>query len=132
MTKAYPSYEAISSQLGIPRCRGILPDGHRCHLDHRKGVLKDDVVHWGDRGRVERAGVRRFLKLAAFRLVEDERPWARLYLAQPYINDWARQLGIRMPGRMTEDDRLLAKAMLVNVPSTEPLRETVMGWALHG
>ena len=127
---AYPTYDEIARQLEIPRCRGVLPTGHRCPLDHRRGVLKDDLVHWADRGRVERAGVRRFLKLAAYRLIDDERPWARLYLAQPYINDWARQLGIKMPGSKTDEDRLLAKAMMVNVPNKEPLREEAMAWAL--
>lgn len=128
----YPRFAEIAERFGIPRCRGILPTGHRCPLDHRAGVLEGGLVHWADRERVTRAGVRRFLKLAAFRLVDDERPWVRLYLAQPIINDWARQLGIKMPGHMTEDDRLLAKAMLVNVSSKEPMRDEVMEWALRG
>lgn len=125
--KTNPSYEQIATQLGIPRCVGC------DDFDHRNGSIGAGSVHWWDRSRVERPGVRRFLKLAAMLQLTEEgetRPWARLYLAQRRINAWAKELGMTFPGRLTEHDRLLVKAMCVGVPANEPLREEAMDWAL--
>ena len=126
---AYPTFSEIAERLDIARCRGILPSGHRCHLDHRRGVVSDGMVHWADRGRVERAGVRRFLKLSAFLLIDDDRPWARIWLAQRYINNWASQIGMTFPSSLTDDDRLEVRAMLINVPTDTPGRQEAMAWA---
>lgn len=129
---ANPTYGEIAERLAIRRCAGE----NDCEADHVRGsweiVGGQPLVHWADRARVERAGVRRFLRHAATALVAvsgETRPWARLYLAQAYINNWATQIGMRMPGSATADDRLQVKAMLVNVPTDESLREEAMDWA---
>jgi hypothetical protein len=135
----YPSYQEIAEKLGYPRCNGTRPDGTACSFDHQKGSVGDGFVHWADRRRVERAGIRRFLKLIAIEIVSnghpqggpagETRPWARLYLAQNLINNMARLIGVEMPARLTDEDRLAVKAQLVNVPSDEPLRKEAMTWA---
>lgn len=136
--KSNPTYADIAAQVGIERCRGLTLSGHYCHYgDHQKGSLEtvngETIVHWADRVRVERAGVRRFLRLGAIAFFIDEgeaRPWARLFRAQALINEWAGTIGMRMPAAATERDRLELKAMLVQVPTDEPLRKEAMDWAL--
>jgi len=95
----------------------------------------DGLVHGADRARVERAGVRRFLRLAAIRYLMDEEgvaePWMRLYMAQRIINIWATAIGIRLPASAARRDKLELKAMLTSVPQS-PLRKEAMVWALDG
>jgi len=135
---SYPSYQEIADKLGQPRCRGIRPNGQLCHgFDHQKGSVGDGFIHWADRARVERAGIRRFLKLIALEIVSnggaahpgETRPWARLYLAQNLINNMARVVGVSLPASLTDEDRLAVKAQIINVPTDEPLREEAMQWA---
>jgi len=133
---AYPSYAEIADRLGIPRCRGLTASGHQCRdYNHRQGAVGDGLVHWADRKRVERAGIRRFLRLAANRYLIDEEgvaePWQRLYLAQRMINIWGMALGVRFPASLTDRDKVELKAMLVNEPQTE-LRKQAMDWVLYG
>lgn len=128
---AYPSYDEIAKTLGIDRCRGIRATGQLCReYDHRKGAAGEDLIHWADRGRIERAGVRRFLGLAArYQLRDEPRVWARIYLSQAQINAWGSKIGISFPSHLSQFDRLMVKAMLVQVPTSEPLREEAMRWA---
>jgi hypothetical protein len=132
---AYPSYAEIADRLGIPRCRGLTASGHQCRdYNHRQGVVGDGLVHWADRKRVERAGIRRFLRLAANRdLIEQgvAEPWKRLYWSQAMINRWGMTLGVRFPASLTEHDKIELKAMLVNEPQS-PLRKEAMDWVLYG
>ena len=129
---AYPSFGEIAAKLDIPRCRGLTQAGYRCEVfDHRRGQIGDGQVHWADRARVERAGIRRFLRLAAILYYAEQEPraWARIYLAQRLINAWASQLGVRIPSELSDHDRLEVKAMLVNIPTDAPLRKEAMAWA---
>ena len=132
---AYPSYADISAQLGIPRCRGVTASGHLCRdYDHKRGAVGDGLVHWADRARVERAGIRRFLRLAAVRdLIEQgvAEPWKRLYWSQGMILRWADELGVRLPASAARRDRVELKAMLTSVPQSD-LRKEAMVWALDG
>lgn len=130
---AYPNYDEISKTLSIDRCRGIRATGQMCRdYDHQKGEVGEGLVHWADRTRIERAGVRRFLGLAARRRVDDPRLWARIYLSQRLINRWGSEIGISFPTRLNQLDRLMVRAMLVLVPTSEPLREEAMRWAQDG
>lgn len=130
---AYPTYDQISRELGIARCRGIRSTGQLCReYNHLRGQIGDGDVHWQDRARVERAGVRRFLGLAARAQIDDPRPWARIYLSQRLINQWGNEIGISFPARLGQLDRLKVKAMLVQVSTDEPLREEAMRWAQTG
>lgn len=130
---SYPDFDEIARRLSIPRCRGIRANGQTCHYDHRHGSIGEGLIHWADRTRIMRAGVRRFLKLAALQLIEDvggeTRPWARLYRAQKVVNTWGADLGITFPGHLTQQDKLAVKAMLIGVATDEPLREEAMDWA---
>lgn len=130
---AYPTFGEIAEKLGIPRCRGIRPNGQICHgFDHRRGQVGDGFVHWADRSRIERAGVRRFLKMAAIMKLDEEgetRSWARLYLAQTMINNWSPIIGISFPGVLTDVDKIIVRAMLINVPTGDPMRDAAMRWA---
>lgn len=123
---ARKTFTDIAHQLSIPRCAG-------CDVfDHRGGTIGDGLVHWADRVRVERSGIRRFLKLAAILQVSqtEARPWARLYLAQRFINQWGAAVGADFPAYLRQQDQTELKAMLVNVPTNEPLRTEAMAWAL--
>lgn len=127
---ANPTYGEIAAKLGIQRCAGE----DNCPADHRSGsweiVDGEPIVHWADRARVERSGVRRFLRHAACAFVAsggESRPWARLYLAQAVITNWSSQIGMRLPS--ADYDRVMLRAMLVSVPTSEPLREEAMDWA---
>jgi hypothetical protein len=132
---AYPDFSTIAKRTGIPRCRGIRLNGQLCHdFNHNGGAIGDGLVHWADRRRIERAAIRRFLTLGALLELESTEPrsWARLYLAQRRINDWAKDIGVTFPSTLSANDRLKVKAMLINVPTDEPLRMEAMRWAQDG
>ena len=126
---ALPSYEAIAADLSIPRCRGILPNGQTCFADHR-GAYDSAYVHWRDRTPT-RAGIRAFLTLGALRVYYDRRltGWRRYYLAQRLVGIWQLELGLRFPASVTESYRAQMRAMLVNVPTSDPLRGEALRWA---
>lgn len=137
---SYPTYAEVAEKIGYPRCRGIRPNGQTCHgFDHVKGSVGEGFIHWADRKRVERAGIRRFLKLIAIEIVSngpatdsipgETRPWARLYLAQPLINNMGRLIGVTFPAHLTDEDRAEVRAQIVNLPADEPLRKEAMHWA---
>jgi hypothetical protein len=128
-----PTYAEISQQLGIPRCRGILPNGQRCHLNH-EGTYDEHNVHWADR-RSTRGGIRAFLHLAGMKRVSStpgllgEPFWYRYYQAQLMVNVYAMQLGIRFPREVSDHYRAQLKAMLVDVPTSAEGRREAMSWA---
>lgn len=112
---------------GVTICTGC--DGY----DHRRGASEEHdgqavVVHWAPRGRVERAGLRAFLQLAARGHLGPMEPWQRLYRSQALIQRWARELGVSFPGHLLEADKLTLKAMLINVPAGEE-RDAALAWA---
>ncbi len=125
-----PTYADISRQLAIPRCRGVLPNGQTCHLNH-EGSIDIDFrnVHWADR-RATRGGIRFFLHLASMRRLGHVQPyWARYYLAQTQVNMYADEIGVRFPKDVSDFYRAQLKAMLVDVPASEPGRTEAMRWA---
>lgn len=134
-----PSYDEITRQLGIPRCRGILPNGQYCPADHAEGEVdifpsrppRTYQVHWGDNRRVTRAGIRRYLALAAWRIAMGRFPsepvWRVHYEALREIPALAREIHIQLPHKLGDLDRAQLKAMMVKVPPSE-LRAEVMRW----
>jgi len=130
-----PTYEAITSKLGIPRCRGILPNGQRCFLathDSHHGSYSGGYVHWGDRAPT-RSGIREYLTLAALRYLdqgeEQEALWRLHYRAQLLVGEWQRMIGVRFPPKISDKYRARLKVMLVDVPTSEPMRAEAMRWA---
>lgn len=124
-----PSYEAITRQLGIPRCRGILPNGQYCQADHAEGEIADGKVHWGDARRVTHAGIRRYLALEAWRRADEpELPtyWVT-YRALRLIPVLAAAIHVRLPARLGDLDRATLRASISKVEPC-PEKTEVLQW----
>lgn len=131
-----PSFDEITRQLDIPRCRGILPNGQYCQLDHVGGVVHPDQgrhwrVHWSDDRRVTRASIRRYLALAAWAKVAAEASvdpvWAIQYEALRLIPILARQIHVQLPHAMGDLDRSILRSLLINQPPSEK-RTEALAW----
>lgn len=124
-----PDYSTITVALGITRCRGIDPRyGTRCGYDHDRGVYAEGMVHWSDR-HPTRAGIRRFLLLAAQPTTEGKPVWARPYLAHRYADSAARMIRVRLPSELSILDRRRVRRMIVAANATGALRDEAMAWA---
>jgi hypothetical protein len=125
-----PSFDSITRQLSIPRCRGILPNGQYCPADHVEGEVADGKVHWGDDRRVTRAGIRRYLALAAWRAAalmwSSEPVWVVHYEALRMIPKLAKQAHVQLPHALGDLDRATLRAMLVNVDQDWKRREAMV------
>lgn len=135
---ALPAYHEIAAKLGIPHCRGIKPNGQRCYEpgNHQTGFITPEFVHWLDRARPERAGIRRFLLLEARRRVYLEATefigradaWRLMYRALRLLPKLVSELGIRIPVELGKGDRVKLKAMLVNANPKDGERIEALAW----
>ena len=130
MKRSYPS---MAESLGLEFCRGIEKAGFYCTLDHgRWGASEPGRVHMAD-VRVTKAGLARFLGLAAIALqpeLNDEPPWRRVYRRNVASRELAKRLHVRMPGREFYDfDRSFVLASVASLPNSEPLRKQAFDWA---
>lgn len=138
---ALPAYHEIAAKLGIPHCRGIKPNGQRCYDpgSHQTGFVDASYVHWLDRTRPERAGIRRFLLLEARRRVTVDSgeagevigradKWRLVYRSLRLLPSLASDLGIRIPVDLGKTDRIKLKAMLVNVNPKDQERIEALAW----
>lgn len=133
-TTYLPTYTEIAKTLDIPWCRGIRANGQRCHATHRPGSADDDV-HFTDR-RVTRAGIRRFLFLAAKVIVDQQAEqaggqpeWVRFYRANRLVTEWIKTaVRIEMPRSVTAPYKTQLKAMLAAVEPGDPEREEAWLW----
>jgi len=130
------TYDAISEHLKINRCRGRTSTGRRCDEKH-DGTITDGQLHWSDR-RVTRAGIKRFLLLAA-RATVNEDPhsptWVTTWRRIMYARNWLAELGFRIG----KDEWRLEKAQLraqlakdTSAPFNEDerdLRAKAMAWS---
>jgi hypothetical protein len=123
----------MADELGLEFCGGVRKTGHYCTLDHsRWGASEPGRVHMAD-VRVTKAGLARFLGLAAIALdpsLNDEVPWRRVYLRTVRSRYLAQQLHVRVPGREHYDfDRSFVLASVASLPNSEPLRKQAFDWA---
>jgi len=130
---ALPTYYEISEKLGIPHCRGIRANGQLCYAkgNHQRGFVADNVVHWNDRYRPERAGIRKFLVLEGRRVAIEggaKEPWRIHYRSLREMQMLARELGVRFPASAGEADRDRLRAMLVNVRGKDPELVEARAW----
>lgn len=95
-----PPYEDMARRLGYDYCRGILPSGHYCPLDHDKGTVTNDgvtgTVHWSERPRTP-PKIRHFLLLLATERVTGLSGWRQSWGRIIWVNDAMRLLHIRLP-----------------------------------
>ena len=127
------SYAAMTAELGLSFCAGITRGGRYCPLEHQRwGEAEPGIVHMSD-VRVTKAGLARFLGLAAIALdpsINDEVPWRRVYRRNVASRDLARRLHVRMPGREHYDfDRSFVLASVAAIPNSERLRKQAFDWA---
>lgn len=129
-----PSYEEITRQLNIPRCRGITPLGQYCQFDHAEGEVFENKVHWGSEHRPTRAGIRRYLALEAWRRAEGDwtkaphvRVWEVDYAALRMIPVLAREIKVQLPHKLGDLDRAQLRAWLVKAPPSKK-RSEAMRW----
>lgn len=128
MSTYLPDYGEIVKATGIPRCRGLKPNGQRCYANH-DGKIEDGLLHWRDR-RTTKAGIYRFLHLGAMIIHASEKQlWRRHYLAHRTVARWSADLGIRYPPSVTAQYRSVLKSLVVGVGTQEDLREEAMRWA---
>lgn len=134
-----PSFQKITHDLDIPRCRGIQPNGQYCPCDHDGGEVDGNKVHWGDDRRVTRAGIRNYLALEAWRRSENEARdtggvhpihttlWWVTYSSLRLIPVLAKQARVMLPHGLGDLDRATLRAYLVRVPPS-PERTDAMRW----
>ena len=145
--RSLPDYTEIANRVGTSRCRGRLESGFRCFKDHQRGevTLVDATtfadpeprilatIHWADR-RVTRPGIRTFLRLVAYsRLSPEVRQgpsWRREYAIQRSVPQLAATARVRLTASSARLERMALRAMLVNIPTTEPGRNEAFTWVL--
>lgn len=125
----HPRYADIAARTHTPHCRGIRPNGTRCYsVGHENGSIDEGFVHWRDR-RPTNTGIYRFLYLAALLRHADETvQWRKLYLALRDVPHLAAEAKVRLPHHLGDPGRARLRAMLIRVPTTEPLREEAAVW----
>jgi hypothetical protein len=131
--RTLPSWQDIAEQLSVRWCRGMLPNGQTCFEKHKGSVTVDGstiTVHWADR-RVTRPAIKRFLMLVGQGQADIGGPqpaWRRQYRALRTALRFSRLLGFRFPAAYWAMDRVRLKAMLLDVPTTDPERQEAMEW----
>lgn len=126
----------VAAAINVEWCRGILPSGHYCAGNHRKGFVLDGVVHMSER-RLTREAIRRFLVMAAEVLLAEELrdapPWESLYRRCELAETLAREvIRIRIPSRSWALDRWTVRAQLPSVHTDNPIRAAAKAWSELG
>jgi hypothetical protein len=135
MTVRKYTYAELANAVHVTRCRGIHPrTGATCFEDHQRGsfTADDQLVHWADRERVTKAGIRTFLGLAAMTnpVVANSTPgWEQIYIRNMWVSAMARVLLIRLPAALANLDRAKVRAAIVDLPTNTPLRPEAMKWS---
>lgn len=128
------TYAQLAEWAGVTRCRGINPrTGARCYNeDHEAGSWADEMVHWGERDRVTKAGIRRFLLLCAMAnpVVANSTPgWQQIYMANQWVKAAADSLVIRLPSQLSSLDRARVRAAIGSLPTNTELRAEALEWS---
>jgi hypothetical protein len=126
------TFAELADWAKVIRCRGIIPGtGIPCDEDHELGAVTGNIVHWGERTRITKQGVRRFLYLCAQTnpVVGNSEGWARIYLTNEWIRAAANALGIRLPTNLANHDRARVRSMIAGLPVDTPLRPEAISWS---
>jgi hypothetical protein len=138
MTIPYAHMADVAAAAGVGYCRGIDPNGFWCgdirtsHLEHQRGFVRDDVVHFSDR-RVSRSAIRQFAMLAAEIIIDqpmDDMPawrsrWLRCSIAEEICR---KKLHVRIPSAYWNLDRMTVRAQLIHVEPDVPQRKEAVAW----
>jgi hypothetical protein len=126
------NYDEMAEALGVTRCRGRTPSGHRCHEQHDKeGSITDDIIHFSERP-YQRPDTLAFLKLVARSQepsIDADEPWRRVYRLNLKVRFLARFLHIRNPAGPARADRAFVLAGVAPLSNDVPLRKQAFDWA---
>jgi hypothetical protein len=133
MTSRKYTYAELADAAHVVRCRGINPHtGAKCFEDHVRGAWADQMVHWADRERVTKGGIRTFLSFAAMSnpVVANSTPgWQQIYVQNVWIAATARALLIKLPANLANYDRARVRAAIADLPVNTELRAEAMKWS---
>lgn len=107
------TYEDVAASLSLELCSSCESFSP---VTHMYGYAHNNTVHWRSR-RLERRGLRKFLKLAARLRVHQyakASPAMKVYLANAWATKAGAALRVRFPYAYTVDDRLWVQWLVVN------------------
>ena len=133
------TYDEMAAALGVTRCRGRTPSGHRCDQQHdlegsvdKRGA--EHGIHFSERP-VQRPSTLVFLKLVA-RVEEPsidfDTPWRRIYRMNMAVRDLAVRLHIQYPDYQASADRAFVLASVAGMSNAVPMRRQAFDWARRG
>ena len=118
------TYEDVAASLSLVLCSSCSLSDAR----HRSGYANNNTVHWAPR-RLERRGLRRFLKLAArLRLhrYDEASPAMKIYLENAWATKAGAALRVRFPHSLSSEDRL---HVLWLASRGDPITPAAQRWA---
>lgn len=106
------SYEDVAAYFSVTLCTGC--DWNQGTIDHRKGSVTGDVLHWESR-RMTRPGLRKFLLLiASMRILNYHRMnrAMQIYAANTWATRATQYLHVRFPHRYSQTDRATVRWLI--------------------
>ena len=139
MVSDFRHVHEVAAVIDVPYCDGFDAEGRSCgnglasEMEHRRGFVRNGVVHLSDR-RVTRSAIKQFALLVADAIIGSEvaeipawkARWLRCSIAAEICR---RKIHVRIPAAYWNLDRWTVRAQAAQVVPGTPQRAEATAWA---